>query len=188
MRADPHSVRHSPWESAAKLLAVEQGIIYVTHEDPIGRSSSNYVVQVDLGPYGMAGQSEQLWFTPVEGTNYRVACLPFCVYGLAYGDLVEVDSQRSIVVRLIQRSGRRVLRVLITAEGELSGRTHEEIQGVTDQLGLASEWRKGRHGAIDVGVSDEAAEPLYSVIRPHLQAGRLYWEWAHAEPFRAASS
>jgi hypothetical protein len=112
--------------------------------------------------------------------------LPFCVYGLAYGDLLEVDTVRRKILRVLEPSGRRVLRVLITEHGVLNGQTHEVIHEAAERLGVASEWRGGRHGAFDVSADDNAMRPLYAVIRPHVEAERLYWEWAHVQPFAHA--
>lgn len=76
----------------------------VSHLYAARHARRDYLLQVDLGPYGLVGQSEQLWLTPAEGSVYRVACLPFCVCGLAYDDLVDVDIDRRVIVRITEPS------------------------------------------------------------------------------------
>ncbi|WP_372496519.1 DUF4265 domain-containing protein [Kibdelosporangium philippinense] len=58
---------------------------------------------------------EQLWLRQVDG-GYEICCLPFYVYGLALGDVVEKNAE-DFVTRRVKSSGRRVLRVLFSEAG-----------------------------------------------------------------------
>lgn len=157
---------------------------YITHEAPVGRAASNYIAMVDLAPFGFADQCEQVWLSEPAGGVARLACLPFRVYGLARYDVVGLDPAGQRVVELIEPSGHRLLRVLLAATGEPgTARLREAVVAAVTGLGLAMEWSGERHVAVDMPPGSSVG-PLEPLLRPHLTAGTVQWEWADAEPFR----
>jgi Domain of unknown function (DUF4265) len=165
----------------------DSDIVYVVHDDPVRRERRNYLVQVDLAPFDLDGQSEQLWLVPLDNGLYQVSCIPFCVEGLAFGDTVRLDEDRSIQ-EIVTPSGHRVLRALaVQFEGE--PRVDEivaTIKATVTELGLLSEWRRDRHVAIDVppGVPADRLLDLLEQAR----AGELFeYEWADVGEFRLPS-
>jgi hypothetical protein len=59
---------------------------YVVHEDPAKRRASNYIAHLDLAPFDLGGQFEQVWPHELGNDMYALACIPFMPYGLALGD------------------------------------------------------------------------------------------------------
>lgn len=159
---------------------------YIVHENPVRRLASNHIALADLEPYGFPGQFEQLWFEPGDDGEFRVACLPFRVYGLALGDDVELDEERRIVARLLRRSGHRVLRVFLAKELEHDEfvRLRVRLVNAIAEVGAAAEWSGDRHVAIDI-LPDQPVGFVEEVIGSYLSVGFVLWEWADAEPFRA---
>lgn len=87
--------------------------VYIVHRHPLVIERQNYIEQVDLSPYGLPDQFEQLWLRPADDGVFELSCIPFCVYGLAFLDLVTVTSDGRFVDTIVKKSGRRVLRVLL---------------------------------------------------------------------------
>jgi hypothetical protein len=162
----------------------EQLIVFVAHEDPVGRTRNSYMVRVDLAPYGLDGQVEQLWPRIFDGGGYEVACIPFCVFGLAYRDRVVLDPTGHYVGEVIAPSGHRVLRALLvggSAEHEVGAR-RERLERTIAGLGLLREWHGSRHIAVDVPVGADVA-PLELLLAEEAEAGALYYEWGDRRDF-----
>lgn len=161
------------------------GTNYIVHEQPVWRPSESYMAMVDLEPFGFENTHEQLWLRSLEDGGYEVCCIPFQVYGLALGDVVEVTRGR-FVTQILRNSGRRALRIFFTAprpshrQLDCRGRLRQVLQA----KGLLSEWSGERHVAIDIPEAAVADEVLASV-KPELQDETVYWEWADAEAFSA---
>ncbi|MFG3283351.1 DUF4265 domain-containing protein [Streptomyces sp. NPDC048111] len=157
---------------------------FIVHDDPAGRAQSNCIARVDLAPYGLDGQMEQLWLKPFNDGTFSVACIPFRVYGLALGDrvLLSEDDEVSEVVGL---SWHRVLRMLMPTPDptrliEATARIKHEI----DAVGLLSEWSGDRHVAIDVPPQATPSQ-LFDVMEREVDEAGAFWEWADAMPFSA---
>jgi hypothetical protein len=150
-------------------------IVYVRHEDPAWRPEQAYVAMVDLAPFGLAGQQEQVWLRPLPGGEFEVACIPFCVYGLALGDRVALVGER-FVGRVVAPSGRRVFRVFFT-EPRPPGDAREALRAAVVEGDFLAEWQGERHVAIDVP-EDAVTTGLWraaeerSAVRPRTGNGR----------------
>jgi hypothetical protein len=82
------------------------------HLNPIGQDESNYLIQVRLAPEDQNGSEiayEQLYCKQLGNNRFQVCCVPFFLYDIAYGDIVELlpDGQARVIVQ----SGRRVVRI-----------------------------------------------------------------------------
>lgn len=71
-------------------------------------------VHVDL-PNHWATGGESLWATELGGDRFRIENVPFYAYGLNYHDVVEAKAEtpelKPSVVRVVERSGHRTIRV-----------------------------------------------------------------------------
>jgi hypothetical protein len=71
-------------------------------------------VHVDL-PNHWATGGEAIWATLLGGNRYRIENAPFYAYNLNYGDVVEAvasaPDRKPSVMRVVERSGHRTLRV-----------------------------------------------------------------------------
>jgi len=161
-------------------------MLYVVHEDPVGRAESSYIAQADLAPFGLDGQIEQLWLQPETDGTYEVACIPFLTYGLALGDRVRL-SPASRVVAVAQRSGHRVLRTLLSPGSDAArlGRSISLIKNSTKESRLLSEWHGDRLVAVDVPPGADMS-PLFALLQREVDEAGAFWEWADATPFSTA--
>ena len=105
------------------------GPFYIVHPDPVERRDTNHIAHVDLAPFGLAGQLEQVWLHDLGDGTYALACIPFMAYGLAAGDVVRL-SDDGRVAALVEARGRRVLRLMLVdnADQECLGRAVSEIE------------------------------------------------------------
>jgi hypothetical protein len=165
-------------------LDLERFMKFIVHESPVRRSDSNYIARVDLAPFDLEGEMEQLWLRRLDGEHFSLCCIPFRAYGLALDDVVDISADGTTVIRLVRTSGRRVLRVLFMPGVGLPA-VLEQIKSEVSRLGLMSEWSGDRHIAIDVPLGVDIASILEIAERE--EAGsRAYWEWADATPFVTA--
>ncbi|WP_420713564.1 DUF4265 domain-containing protein [Streptomyces sp. Tu6071] len=120
-------------------------ITIITHEDPIGRVPSNYMIHADLSER-QEGWREQLWTRRLTEDIFEVACLPFFTYGICYRDVVTIDTNH-LVASVVQKSGDRTLRVALVAEHKDRDQLHEHLYEVLEAA-LQHEWlRVGRPAA-----------------------------------------
>jgi hypothetical protein len=116
------------------------------HDAPVWRDRASFVLGA---PLREEGRAEQLWARQVTDWRFEICCIPFFVYDIALGDIVETDAQYD-VVRVVERSGRFVFRVWF-------GDAFHPRQGVADELaelGALLEWSSTNLLAIDA--RDEA--------------------------------
>ncbi|MGW4199087.1 DUF4265 domain-containing protein [Streptomyces sp. NPDC005004] len=145
----------------------------VTHEDPIGRGPTNYMVHADLSDR-QDGWREQLWTRQLSEDTFEVACLPFFTYGICYRDVVTINSEH-LVIRVVSKSGHRTLRVALVVEHANRDQVHEFLRGKAVDTGLPHEWLNGTYLAVNLPLgSDEAS--LVEALEPLARAGALHWE------------
>ena len=161
------------------------GRIHVAHSDPAERRESNYIAQVDLAPFGLSGQFEQVWLHELGGETYALACIPFMFYGLALGDVVTLGSTGTVTA-LREPSGHRVLRMLLADDpdtGRLASAV-EQVKASITAAGLLNEWHGPRFIAVDVppGVVPQG---VFDAMGGIVDEGRGTWEWADAQEFSA---
>jgi hypothetical protein len=156
---------------------------FIVHDDPVGRSASNFIARVDLASFGMDGQVEQLWLKAASNGTYELACIPFFTYGLALGDTVQLTGN-NYVGQPVRASGHRALRMMFVPELPAEDRQQaaDRIRAEISQAGLLSEWSGERYVAVDVPPNTEPSS-LFAVMESAVNAGDAFWEWASARPF-----
>lgn len=155
-----------------------EDVVYVVHDNPVWRHRSNYIGMIDLAPFDLPRQCEQVWLKSLEGDEYKLCCIPFAAYGLSLGDIIRLDVNGK-VCELLHSSGRRSLRILFASEAR------EEFAGMVslvDHAGLLFETRGGRHLVVDVP-RDRAIESINAALVPFVEQGRAFWEWSDVIPF-----
>ncbi|MER8015164.1 DUF4265 domain-containing protein [Streptomyces griseoluteus] len=148
-------------------------ITIITHEDPIGRGPSNYMIHAALSD-GLDGRREQLWTRRLTEDTFEVACLPFFTYGICYRDIVSID-RNHLVDKVLRKSGHRTLRVALVADHVARDQTHEFLHGRAVDAGLPHEWLQGTYLAVDLPPGTDVA-PFVETLEPLAQAGALSWE------------
>lgn len=150
---------------------------HAVHTEPVWRDRSNFIINA---PLEEPGRLEQLWCRQVSSNTFEVCCIPFFLYDVALGDIVEtkaVAERRYVMNRVIQTSGRYVFRVHF--ERSAWGRR----RGVFDRLeqtGALLEWSSSSLLAAD------ARDALHGqMIADYLVAeqrdGRLIYETGRSE-------
>jgi len=113
------------------------GPLYIVHPDPVERRDTNSIAHVDLAPYGLTGQLEQVWLHDLGDGRYALACIPFMVYGLALGDVVRLSDDDKVAA-LVEAHGHRVLRLMLVDDPDPArlGRAVDEINACIASAGL----------------------------------------------------
>jgi hypothetical protein len=137
------------------------------HDAPAWRDRSNFVIGAPLAD---EGRSEQLWARQTGHRQFELCCIPFFLYDVALGDVVETDDNYDFL-RVIEPSGRFVFRVWF-GEGF---RPRHDVASELTELGALVEWSSANLLAIDA--EDEAhARTLAGYLEEQERAGRFVYE------------
>jgi hypothetical protein len=108
-------------------------------------------IHIDLPDHWAVG-GEAIWAHPLGEHRFRIDNVPFYAYDLNYGDVVEAIAtaadRKPSVVRVLERSGHRTLRIVFeeeVPEGEQLSRLHS-LRG----LGVSFERCSARYVALDL--------------------------------------
>lgn len=118
------------------------------------------------------------WAEPYGRENhFRILNMPFYAYGISWGDIVETtpcpDSGRPIFVRVVEKSGHKLVRVIFDPANEPPGsQTHLDA---LVELGCSYDGANPNYVCIDIppGISLDD-------ITDYLNENALQWE--HADP------
>ena len=138
-----------------------------THERPAWRDRANFVIGANLEENG---RTEQLWARQVGDLQFEICCIPFFVYDLALGDVVETDVSYTFV-RVVTGGGRAVFRVWFGG----SVYSKEEIEKGVRQLGGLVEWSSENLMAVDATEGETAAR-VFDYLQVHDGQGHLQVE------------
>ncbi|MFF2493904.1 DUF4265 domain-containing protein [Agromyces sp. NPDC058064] len=122
------------------------------HRDPIWRDRADFIIGVEIDSSDTDVTSEQLWARKVDETHFMICCIPFFVYDLALGDIVEVDSGYQ-VERVSAASGRYVFRAYFE---EARLRYRDEVVFGLAERGALVEWSSQSMFAVDARDAEHA--------------------------------
>ena len=105
---------------------------------------------------------------------FQVCCIPFFTYGIALGDLIEVDRD-SRVASIVHRSGRRVIRVACKGRAEAQIH-HEWLHDLLVSSGVLHEFSSSGYVSIDIE-NEGQADALVSTLQPRVETALIMWEW-----------
>lgn len=128
------------------------------HANPVWRERANFIVGAALPE---TDRAEQLWARQIEDRLFEICCIPFFLYDVALGDIVEADANHDLV-QVVEPSGRFVFRAWF-------GRTDHSTEDVVDELtelGALFEWSSTDLLAID------AADAWHSRVIADYLAGQ----------------
>lgn len=156
-------------DSAVNAINPEQ---IVVHDRPTDREGSNTILRADIPSVaGEAARYEQLWAAKEGPTEFRITCIPFATYGLAFGDHVEADEEGPLafqVKRVTKRSGHLVIRAwLANANAE----AWDKLNLVIDKHGLSHEFREPALVAIDIPPDDHGSQAEIEIAELAADAG-----------------
>lgn len=127
------------------------------HSEPIWRDKSNFIIAADIAGGSGAVDREQLWAKQIAETRFELCCIPFFVYDLALGDIVEtapLGGRKYMFVKVVEPSGRFVFRVWF---GETMHPREEIVEDLAG-LGALHEWSSVNLLAVDAADQEHAQE------------------------------
>ena len=148
-------------------------ITIITHDNPTGRRSTNYIVHADLSDR-QDGWREQLWTHQLTPDRFQIACLPFFTYGICHRDIVTIDGRR-LVSAVVEKSGHRTLRIALVQDHAQRDELHEMLHGAVVASDLAHEWLQGTCLSIDLPPGTDP-RPVADLLAGPEKAGALFWE------------
>lgn len=141
--------------------------IDAVHSDPVWRDRADFLIGATLAG---ANRAEQLWARQIDTQQVEICCIPFFIYDVALGDIVETDAKHEIV-RVVAPSGRFVFRVWF-------GDAYHSKYEITDELsglGALLEWSSENLLAVDA-FDDALAEVIAEYLDAQQSEGRLAYE------------
>ncbi len=144
------------------------------HLEPVWRDRSNFIIAADVSSYSDLADREQLWARQVGEDRFELCCIPFFVYDVALGDVVETapaGERRYVLSRVVEPSGRFVFRAWF---GE-SFHPREEVARDLEELGALLEWSSVNLLAVDAR-DEEHAQEIANYLAQAEAEGRLMFE------------
>ena len=83
------------------------------HVNPIWVDRADFIINSIVPPPSENDESiywEQFWSRQIDELKFEICCIPFYVYDLALGDIVETD-KRHMISQVIKRSGYFTIRI-----------------------------------------------------------------------------
>ena len=145
------------------------------HPDPVWRERANFIIAAPIEEGGDT-TTEQLWSKRIADHRFQICCIPFWVYDLALGDLVETD-EAYLVKRVVEWSGRFPFRIWFGESFHPRGEIAEELHA----MGALLEWSSTNLLAVDAA-DDPLAQRIADVLHGHEQRGRLRYETGLSAP------
>jgi hypothetical protein len=136
------------------------------HPEPVWRGRSDFIISAVLPE----GRSEQLWARQIDDRQFELCCIPFFLFDLSLGDVVETDAEYA-VTRVVERSGRYTFRVWF---GESSHPRDEVVTALT-ALGTLTEWSSLNLLAVDATDANHA-QIVADFLQERADLGQLLYE------------
>lgn len=142
------------------------------HTAPLWRTKADFVfgaTVTDSGPGEYT--AEQLWGRQIGDYVFELCCVPFLIYDLALGDVVETDIDYTLR-RVLKPSGRYVFRVWFASS---SAHDRDRVTTALSAAPIQTEWLGTNLLAIDVENRQEAAT-VSRLLQEHEEAGQVQYE------------
>lgn len=132
------------------MVAMTSDAREAVHPEPVWRARSDFVIAARLQEDDEL-EFEQLWARQVAPYRFELCCIPFFLFDMALGDVVETDEDYT-VRRVVEPSGRYVFRVWF---GDTVFPREEVAQRLT-ALEALLEWSSANLLAVDARDRDHA--------------------------------
>ena len=140
------------------------------HAEPAWRERSDFIIAAEIESEGTGIDREQLWARRVDDRHFELCCIPFFVYDLALGDVVETDPDY-LVTGVSTASGRYVFRVHSKQFADQGG----DLTGRLTEMGALLEWSSSTLLAVDA--RDLAhAQQVADLLQERENLGQLVYE------------
>lgn len=150
------------------------------HLNPIWRDKANFIIGASVPPLKNNPKEkvwEQLWARKLDNDQYEICCIPIFAYGMALGDVVEID-QGFMITNISQKSGHITIRVWLTEQIH-----KEEIEGLTEKilgLGCLMEWYSEHLLGIDSD-SHITTQSLIKTLEIYQREGLIDFEYGNPQ-------
>lgn len=151
----------------------------ITHEYPLRRGMSNFIIFADIGKDDPDEdwKWEQLWARERGENLFELCCVPFFAYGLAMEDIVETSPLKGkhfVIRKVIKSSGNYTYRVFFSQKGNWT-----KIISDIESLGCAVEIRWNKSKVIGINVPFEKRQLLEGFLSPLVASGEIECELAN---------
>jgi Domain of unknown function (DUF4265) len=156
---------------AGELVLVTPPEKFSTHDAPVWRDRANFIINAKLPE---AGRFEQLWTRQVSADTFELCCIPFFLYDVALGDVVQtedVDGRQYVLARVVKPSGHFVFRAYFGR----SAHPREEVVDRLTELGAVMEWSSATLLAIDA-LDSEHAQRIADFLHVRAAQEQLMYE------------
>ena len=137
-----------------------------THAEPVWRSLADFIIFANVD-----GDKEQLWAKQLSENTFRICCIPFFVYNISLGDVVETDANYCFT-RVIEHSGRFVFRAWMLSESRTFGSLFVKR---LEEFGALVEVSSKRLVAIDA-MTDQMARDISAWLAELEQSQHIQYE------------
>lgn len=144
------------------------------HPDPVWRDRSNFIIGADISSYSDKADREQLWARQVDENRFELCCIPFFLYDVTLGDVVETKpagGRTYMLHRVVEPSGRYVFRVWFGDAAQL----RDGIEAALRDLDALLEWGSPNLVAVDARNADHAQQ-IADYLAAAEEEGRLVYE------------
>lgn len=142
------------------------------HREPVWRARSKFVIAAEV-PDGGGTEIEQLWARQVAEHRFEVCCIPFFVFDIALGDVVETDDDY-LVRHVVESSGRSVFRVWF-GQSFFFPPPRSEVAEELTRFGALLEWSSVNLVAVDAA-DESCAADVASYLKERQDLGQLLYD------------
>ena len=145
---------------------------FSTHDNPVWRDRADFIVSAALPEIG---RYEQLWCRQITDRTFEVCCIPFFLYDVALGDVIETlpQGERKYVLSGVSaRSGRYVFRAFFERR---QYRFRDEVAGALEAIGALVEWSSPSLLAVDAH-DDVHGQEIADFLHHQQQQEHLVYE------------
>lgn len=147
---------------------------FVVHPEPVWRDKANFIVHAELREEDRPRKYEQLWTRQVDDTHFEVCCIPFFLYDVSLGDVVETapgGGKKYVLRRVTQPSGHYTFRAYFGRSPASPPQMAERLA----ELGAVLEWSSSTLLAIDA-LDLAHAQTIAGYLQDREDAGELMFE------------
>lgn len=161
---------------ASELVELLMSEDVATHDTPIWRERSNFIIAADIKQKNAPKAWEQLWVRKIDENRFELCCIPFFCYDLALGDEVETgpaNGKRFVIQKVVRSSGRFTFRVWFGESKDPS--IHEDVLVKLTEFELLFEWSSKNLLAIDAP-NELSAQKIADYLYAQQNERRLKYE------------
>lgn len=147
---------------------------FVVHPEPAWGDRADFVINAELEESDLPRRFEQLRVRQIGDSQFEICCIPFFLYDVSLGDVVETEPSggRTYMMKSVtRRSGHYTFRVWFGA----SFQPRDEVVDQLQTLGAVVEWSSVNLLAVDA-VDLDHAQKIADYLHGEQELGNLMYE------------